>query len=292
MPRHKKSLKEETVVNKNKKGVDALLSNEKDTHVILQLQLPQSRIDNVINSDKSKVKMEPSAYEPADFFKNDAMDISDDNGCKNGRFDLNSVGDTNKNGVNCYSMNGSGMMNNIVSNSFQSEISNNQFLNDTGLDTRLDEGGYSFGRDSDHQLNEFQKYSSVCYWCCHPFNNTPFGMPYNYDLANDKFMCYGNFCSVQCVSAHNFSVHSGSDKVWDVNNLINMMARKSGIDEAIRPAPSKFVLRLFGGPLSIEEFRKVHLTDDKSYVINVPPMIATNTNTEVLNTSYIHKNKM
>ena len=39
--------------------------------------------------------------------------------------------------------------------------------------------------------------------------------------------------------------------------------------------------------MSIEEFRKGHYTNDKTYILNLPPMISTNFTYEVVNTSYL-----
>ena len=66
-----------------------------------------------------------------------------------------------------------------------------------------------------------------------------------------------------------------------------MLSKHYRFTKAIRPAPSRFLLNLFNGPLSIEEFRKSHLSNDKTHIINLPPMITTNYNYEVVNTSYI-----
>jgi len=39
--------------------------------------------------------------------------------------------------------------------------------------------------------------------------------------------------------------------------------------------------------MTIEEFRKGHYTNDKTYILNLPPMISTNFSYEVVNTSYL-----
>ena len=44
---------------------------------------------------------------------------------------------------------------------------------------------------------------------------------------------------------------------------------------------------MFNGPLTIGEFRKSHITCDKTHILNLPPMISTNYSYEVVNTSYI-----
>ena len=129
-----------------------------------------------------------------------------------------------------------------------------------------------------------------CFWCCHNIDtNMKFGMPYNYDTINDTFYIIGSFCSLQCANAYNFSINCGSDKVWEINSWIQMIAKRCGFTKNIRPAPSKYLLKMFGGNLSIDEFREAHLNNDKTYILNIPPMISISSTTEILNTSYLNK---
>jgi len=131
--------------------------------------------------------------------------------------------------------------------------------------------------------------TSHCFWCCHTINDTVYGMPYNYDSINDNYYIYGSFCSLQCANAYNFSTHGSSDKVWEINSWIQMLAKRYGFDSIIRPAPSRYLLKMFGGNLAIEEFREAHLKTDKTYILNIPPMISITSTTEILNTSYLSK---
>ena len=41
--------------------------------------------------------------------------------------------------------------------------------------------------------------------------------------------------------------------------------------------------------LTIDEFREAHIKSDKTYVLNIPPMISINSTSEILNTSYLTK---
>jgi hypothetical protein len=143
-----------------------------------------------------------------------------------------------------------------------------------------------------HNNNTFNftdKKKSCCFWCCHPIIDMTFGMPYNYDSLNDTFYIIGSFCSLQCANAHNFCVNAGSDKVWEVNSWIQMLGKRHGMKEIIRPAPSRYLLEMFGGNMTIEDFRMAHLDNNKTFVLNIPPMISINTTTEIINTSYLNK---
>jgi hypothetical protein len=131
------------------------------------------------------------------------------------------------------------------------------------------------------------KNTNNCYWCCHPITDRTYGMPYKYNVKSDTYILFGNFCSLECSNAYNFSSHCGSDKVWEINSLIQMLSKHYGASRPIRPAPSRFLLKIFNGPMTIEEFRKGHFTNDKTHLLNLPPMISTNYNYEIVNTSYL-----
>lgn len=128
--------------------------------------------------------------------------------------------------------------------------------------------------------------NSVCFWCCHPVEHNQFGMPIRYDPIHNSFTFFGTFCSLECTSAYNFSVHMGSDRAWDVQSWIQILARSYGIHDTVRPAPSRYTLQMFEGPLTIEEFRKVHRTTARSIMVNIPPMVSMKPQVESINTSF------
>ena len=160
--------------------------------------------------------------------------------------------------------------------------SNSYFMNDAeniSQDTNIEyQKTYSNNNNNSH-----------CFWCCHSIDNVVYSMPYNYDSINDSYFVFGSFCSLQCANAYNFSVHGSSDKVWEINSWIQMLGKRYGFTNTIRPAPSKYLLKMFGGNLTIDEFREAHIKADKTYVLNIPPMISINSSSEILNTSYLAK---
>ncbi len=131
------------------------------------------------------------------------------------------------------------------------------------------------------------KKCSMCYWCCHEVGHHTFGMPIRYDAISKNFTLYGTFCSLECTCAYNFSVHLGSDRAWEIHSWIQMLAKRFGYNDPIRPAPSKYLLKMFDGPLSIEEFRNVHKSPSRTYVLNVPPLVSISGHLDVINTSYL-----
>jgi hypothetical protein len=159
--------------------------------------------------------------------------------------------------------------------------SNSYFMNDAeniSQDTNIE-----------YQKTYSNNNNSHCFWCCHSIDNVVYSMPYNYDSINDSYFVFGTFCSLQCANAYNFSVHGSSDKVWEINSWIQMLGKRYGFTNTIRPAPSKYLLKMFGGNLTIDEFREAHIKADKTYVLNIPPMISINSSSEILNTSYLAK---
>lgn len=132
-----------------------------------------------------------------------------------------------------------------------------------------------------------ENHGSSCYWCCHAIDHMEFGMPIRYDVYHKSFTMFGCFCSLECVAAYNYSVHMGSDRVWEIHSWIQMLASRYGYQGNVRPAPSRYALRMFNGPMSIEEFRNAHKTLARTYIMNIPPFIHVNSQMEVLNTSFL-----
>lgn len=131
----------------------------------------------------------------------------------------------------------------------------------------------------------------VCFWCCHNIINVEYGMPVRYDTFHNNFTMFGSFCSLECASAYNFSVNMGCDRAWEIHSWIQLLGKKYSLETPIRPAPSRYLLKMFNGPMTIDEFRESHKTMSKTYVMNIPPFIHISSQLEILNTSYLDKHK-
>ena len=55
-----------------------------------------------------------------------------------------------------------------------------------------------------------------CWWCVHPFTNSPFGLPIKFD--NNTYQIQGCFCSLNCAKAYN--VKENNYRMSEVNSLI------------------------------------------------------------------------
>ena len=101
-----------------------------------------------------------------------------------------------------------------------------------------------------------EKTDIACWYCCHTFDTKPIPMPTKYDEQRDIFFIKGTFCSWGCVKA--FAISEGKmSRETDVMNISFLKKRAEHVVEHIVPAPSRFRLKLFGGDLTIEEFRNV-----------------------------------
>lgn len=115
--------------------------------------------------------------------------------------------------------------------------------------------------------------SIACRYCCHTFENTPVGVPVRY--LNNIFYLDGIYCSFNCAASSIFEKTTPDQ--WEKYNLLNLMYKKvSGNDKIVKIplAPVKESLEIFGGPLSIKEFRKNSFKNERQYNLVAPPMIS------------------
>lgn len=93
-----------------------------------------------------------------------------------------------------------------------------------------------------------------CWHCCHPFRTRPLPMPIKYDDRRDVFHVMGTFCSWACMKAYNLDSTSYMKHV-NANTITLFRKRCTGCLGGLRPAPPRVALKVFGGTMSIEEFR-------------------------------------
>ena len=95
--------------------------------------------------------------------------------------------------------------------------------------------------------------SVCCWWCCHPFPGPSLHFPYKYDEYRKHFTTIGHFCSWECMKAY------GIDQGLSYRGEFIALFRKhahGGITTPCLPAPKRPALKMFGGSLTIEEFRQ------------------------------------
>jgi hypothetical protein len=111
-----------------------------------------------------------------------------------------------------------------------------------------------------------------CWWCCHQFDGPPCCLP-EY-IRRDKFYVSGCFCSFNCAASYNFSKNDNS--VWERYTLLNLMYKKLYNTNFVKisMAPPREVLKMFGGYLSIDEFRDHCIKQDRVFQVVKPPLIS------------------
>jgi len=110
-----------------------------------------------------------------------------------------------------------------------------------------------------------------CWWCSHPFTNTPFGLPIKFE--NNKYSIQGCFCSLNCAKAYN--IKENNYRTTEINSLIEDFRRELfGINSyPVIIAPPRQSLKVYGGFLTIDEFRKEFYILNKN-IIHLSPNIA------------------
>lgn len=106
-------------------------------------------------------------------------------------------------------------------------------------------------------LNKYEYINSVCWNCCHFLdkNCIPVPLPIKYDEIKNIFVCYGIFCSFNCALLYNITY-----KIKDSSHLLYYLYKKCNIknltDNYFTQAPPRETLQMFGGILTIEQYRQ------------------------------------
>ena len=115
--------------------------------------------------------------------------------------------------------------------------------------------------------------NTSCFWCCHPFGWKSCVLPISYDAYENMYACEGHFCSPECAMATLYAEPSLSDSTrWSRHALLNDMYRKMYPTRELTQAPPRTTLRLFGGPLDIEQFRQYTANSEDMVVVHLPPL--------------------
>jgi hypothetical protein len=196
---------------------------------------------------------------------------------KNNKFNLNF--DFNDYDDNIISHNNN-IQKNEVNNNFNHSIISEKY--DTSIKKEDDKVNKVIKKNLKNILYEFinannektwpESTNTYCWWCCHPFTNTPCSLPEYY--KKEKFYVSGCFCSFNCTASYNFS--KNDDDIWERFSLLNLMYKKLYNHKFVKInlAPPRETLKIFGGYLSIEEFREAALKNDKSFLVVKPPLIS------------------
>ena len=116
--------------------------------------------------------------------------------------------------------------------------------------------------------------NTACFWCCHPFSWNSFVLPINYDFYINQYVSEGNFCSPECSLAWCYKDISLTDSQrWIRHSLLReLYSDLYKNNENIIPAPDKRCLRMFGGTLSIDQYRRYVKEGGGSLQLELPPI--------------------
>jgi len=120
-----------------------------------------------------------------------------------------------------------------------------------------------------------EKYSPqiACFWCCHTFSWSACVVPNLYDIYNNVYVCEGNFCSPECGLAYNYSNTKILDSAkWTRHSLLYHLYAPLYKTRMLSPAPPRTILRMFGGPLDIEQFRDYTSGDNEFVLSEIHPV--------------------
>ena len=120
-----------------------------------------------------------------------------------------------------------------------------------------------------------EKYSPQinCFWCCHPFGWNAAVLPTYYDAYKNIYNCEGNFCSPECALAYNYADIKISDATrWNRHALLARLYEDIYRERMLSVAPPRSLLRQFGGPLDIEQYRDYTTGSNDIVLSEMPPI--------------------
>ena len=115
------------------------------------------------------------------------------------------------------------------------------------------------------------KVDAACFWCCHTFDWRPVVLPVR--DQGDYIQVQGNFCCPECAMSYLFDMRQDSHTRWEQLSILNRLY-EDAVGGSIRPAPPRQALKLFGGPMSIEEYRDLVRKRKLRVDIHMPPMVS------------------
>lgn len=123
--------------------------------------------------------------------------------------------------------------------------------------------------DENFSINESNNCGSLCWNCCHSFQEIVYGLPLKY--ISGIFYTYGDFCSLECAARYALEYFDNYHEIISLVNLYNNITNKT-TDKVVSMAPNKLLLKIFGGTMDIDEYRK-GFSDKNIHDIKIPPIL-------------------
>lgn len=116
--------------------------------------------------------------------------------------------------------------------------------------------------------------NTPCQWCLEKFNGMSWPLVVGRN-KNGQFKVRGNHCDPSCALAHGMDSREISENIPISKIYSWMMAfiyKVTGDYDTIRPAPPRFMLQKFGGPMTLDMFRKESSMQNYSSYLTYPPL--------------------
>jgi hypothetical protein len=114
---------------------------------------------------------------------------------------------------------------------------------------------------------------TACFWCAHSFDWTPAVLPISYDAYKNVYTCEGNFCSPECALANLYNnIHISDTVRWNRHTMLRHMYAQMYEKKDLSPAPPRTILRMFGGPLDIAQYRGYVSAVNDIVLSDLPPI--------------------
>jgi hypothetical protein len=98
----------------------------------------------------------------------------------------------------------------------------------------------------------------LCWWCAHNFSTPQIPCPVKYDEYKKHYKVCGVFCSWSCAAAHSVKEYSSITLLYQMKNEIGLCDCKNNCNcNDISIAPSRYILKNFGGYMSINDYRSL-----------------------------------
>jgi hypothetical protein len=111
----------------------------------------------------------------------------------------------------------------------------------------------------------------ACFWCAHQFSWQPSIIPEREEKG--VYRVYGNFCCPECAVSYLLQESMDPHVRWERMALLHRIYDSDGKGR-IFPAPARESLELFGGPMSIEQFRATVRAGKVRIDVHMPPMVS------------------
>lgn len=119
-----------------------------------------------------------------------------------------------------------------------------------------------------------QRTHCFCWWDSHPFTSQPVAIPTSYNPVNKTFQVMGCFCSFQCALAYKkYDRNLDSVDTSLLYFFFNKITPSKVNVTNLKPAPPRQMLNIFGGSLSIDQYREFNKDRTLNYDMITYPLI-------------------